>query len=163
MSGDARISIHRRGQAAVGVVTWLIATTVAVVAVGCGALAGAGVSRRRFSQIPGAFRCKLRLSTDPAARRRWPRRVTYAVWSHDVLVVSRGILVARTRPFPVRFAETSQEPADPREVRGLGRRPVQMALLLDGGALATLAAAAEASEPLAGPFVAAQVPLPDTR
>jgi hypothetical protein len=68
--------------AILGIPIWLIV----------GALGGALLARRRFQAQSGVFRLKQRA----AGQDKWPRRVVYGRMIHDVLVVNKGIALART-------------------------------------------------------------------
>lgn len=81
--------------AAIGVPIWLIV----------GVLAGAFVSRRRFTAQPGVFRMKLKA---PEAS-GWPRRIAYGRVVHDVLVTNVGLALMRTSVHAV--VDASESPA----------------------------------------------------
>ncbi len=68
--------------AVLGVPIWLVV----------GALAGALLSRRRFQAQPGVFRLKER----GAGQDKWPRRTAYGRVIHSVLIVNKGLALART-------------------------------------------------------------------
>lgn len=129
--------------ATLGVPIWLIV----------GALAGALLSRRAFKNAPGVFRAKLRVTRGAARglKPNWARMPAYAAWVHDVLIVQEGLALIRSKALPVSSAADikvmSQE-----AVKGLGDMPSVLTLLLDNGATVELAAPAEASELMVGPF-----------
>ena len=74
--------------AAVGVPLWILA----------GCLVGARWSRRRFKREPGAFAAKLRIASGEVdgLKQSWPHRAFVACWTHDVLVIHRGLALVRT-------------------------------------------------------------------
>jgi hypothetical protein len=114
-------------------------------------------ARHRTSSIRTSFRCKITVSpgaVDSAVR--WPRRVAYAVWVHDVLVEFSGFARTRTRTYAVHFAEGAVSAA-PRSVTGLGPSPVVLAMQLDDGSSALLAAERASGALVVGPFLAALV------
>ena len=68
--------------ALLGVPIWLVV----------GALAAALLSRRRFRAQPGVFRLKER----GPGQDKWPRRTAYGRVIHNVLVLNKGLALART-------------------------------------------------------------------
>jgi hypothetical protein len=131
----------------------LVAALIAL----AGALAWTMRARHRISSTRSAFRCKVAISaTGEAAGVRWPRRTAYAVWVHDVLVHFRGVTRTRTETFAVHFAEGAVTEA-PRPVKGLGPSPVVLAMHLDDGRYALLAAERSSGALVVGPFLAALV------
>ena len=114
-------------------------------------------ARRRTSSIRASFRCKIALPAGSAATAvQWPRRVAYAVWVHDVLVEFSGLTRTRTKTYAVHFAEGAVSAA-PRSVTGLGPSPVVLAMQLDDGSSALLAAERASGALVVGPFLAALV------
>jgi hypothetical protein len=116
-------------------------------------------NRRDFVAAPGVFRCNLRLRSNhlPGIAPTWARRRHHALWVHDVLIIRRGLLRPRLRYLPVRMAEGDLVALDPRRVRGLGRHPVSVIVLLDDNQAIELAAADRDRTLLVGPFVAIAV------
>jgi hypothetical protein len=90
--------------------------------------------------------------------RRWPRRPTWALWVHDVLLIHRGWLRPRVAAVPIRFPDDVMWQASPREVRGLGREPLLLPLRGDDDTLVEVAARGSDRQLLAGPFLAAAIP-----
>ena len=135
---------------------------IAVLATSAGCLLAAYVyfrhMRRRATTLGRAFRCKFIFvpEGDHSRQAYWPRRTSYAVWVHDVLVVFSGLGSTIVNPYAVHFAEgmfsSSQE-----KITGLGPSPLFMSLELDGGAMALLATSRASEELGAGPFLAALV------
>jgi len=121
--------------------------------------------RRDFVATPGVFRCQVRLRSDhlpgiSSNWARWPQHawcVQHALWVHDVLVVRRGLVRARLWHLPVRTAEGDLVEVCARRVRGLGRRPVSVTLLLDDRQEIELAAADRDRSLLVGPFIVVAV------
>jgi hypothetical protein len=68
---------------------------------------------------------------------RWPRTMRYGCWVHDVLLVRRGLTLAR-REAPAVSHVTG--PVVSMTVKGLGERPVWLRLHLDEWRLVDLAA-----------------------
>jgi len=136
------------------VVALVLLATVSVGLLGLFALQSR-TTRRRPASIPNAFRCKVTIaSSGTVVAYRWPRRVSYAVWVHDVLVVFDGFARTRVRPFAVHFVEGPVAPMI-HPTRGLSARPVVMSLELDDGRHALVAASRSAKVLMAGPFLAA--------
>ena len=115
-------------------------------------------ARRRTARMRSVFRCKVAVAARPGdVEMRWPRRIAYAVWVHDVLVLFEGIARTHAQLYAVHFAEGAVE-TSPRPVTGLGPWPVLLAMQLDDGRHALLAADRSAGALVAGPFLAALVP-----
>ena len=133
----------------------LSAALAVTVTVGAVAMARA---RRRTARLRNSFRCKVAVAARPGQlEMRWPRRTSYGVWVHDVLVLFDGVARAHAQPYAVHFAEGAVE-TSPRPVKGLGPWPVVLAMQLDDGRHALLAADRSAGALVAGPFLAALVP-----
>jgi hypothetical protein len=113
--------------------------------------------RYRVVNTAGIFRCKLRSSSWglDSLSRHWPRRVAYAVWVHDVLVVYRGLGLGRVLLLACRFAEDLDDA--PPSLRRLGPCPLVLRLRLDDGAIVEVAAPRRTCPELVGPYVAAQL------
>lgn len=101
--------------AALGVPLWLVV----------GMVAGTLYSRHRFGQIPGVFRCKVRLVTGTVGslKTRWGRVPAYGRWVHDVLLINQGLALIRVLPIPVAGVVTGPDKADPAEIKRLGPAP----------------------------------------
>ena len=131
--------------AALGIPLWMVV----------GLLLGTVLSRRAMKRTPGVFPAKLRAGpegVDPADR-KWPRRTSYAVWVHDVLVVHGGIALVRTHALPVAGVIGPCSPLQPGQVRGLGEHPLMTTIVLDDGAEMQLAAPDQARDAMVGPFL----------
>jgi hypothetical protein len=116
-------------------------------------------ARRDFVAASGTFRCKVR-SRSTAVHgipSTWARRPLHALWVHDVLVLRRGLVRPRVWYLPVRMADGDLVELNPRRVRGLGRRPVSVRVLLDDREEIELAAADRDRSLLVGPFIAVAV------
>jgi hypothetical protein len=131
--------------AALGIPLWMVA----------GALVTTLLSRRKFRQTPGAFPAKLRVVSGEVAglRSSFPRGQLAARWVHDVLVIHRGLALARSDALGVAQATRAPTTVGDDEVRGLGAEPKAMTLLLDSGASVELAAPANTADAMVGPFV----------
>ena len=142
-------------------VTWMVAVLVLSAALILTFLAAALVtlhSRRRTAHLRGSFRCKLAVAEKPGQlQMRWPRQTSQGLWVHDVLVLFSGVPRSHVQPYAVHFAEGAVE-ASPRPVKGLGPWPVVLAMQLDDGRHALLAADRSAGALVAGPFLAALGP-----
>jgi len=115
-------------------------------------------ARRRTSCLRNAFRCKIAVAASPGdAAVRWPRQTCYGLWVHDVLVLFSGVARTHAQPYAVHFAEGAVE-TSPVPVKGLGPWPVMLAMQLDDGRHALLAADRSAGALVAGPFLAALMP-----
>jgi hypothetical protein len=123
------------------------------------ALGRAVVLHRRLVSRLDVFRCKVRVESGTVTRlaRRWPHRACRAEWSHDVLLLHRGLGFAWTQPLDVHIAEDVIEPVRNTEKVGLGPGAVAFRLRLDDDAVIAVAAPAQAREKLAGPFLAIAV------
>ncbi|MGY1618224.1 hypothetical protein ACI797_15910 [Geodermatophilus sp. SYSU D00691] len=110
--------------------------------------------RHRTRQLPW-FRCRLR-ATSGRRSHRWQLRSTRAAWVADVLVVRTGVLRLWLTPLAVQPDPDSERRAlAPREVRGLGPRPVVLRLLVPGRGALDVAVAAVDAERVVGPFLTA--------
>lgn len=115
-------------------------------------------ARQRTARLRNSFRCKVAVAARPGELvLRWPRQIAYGLWVHDVLVLFDGLTRAHAHPYAVHFAEGAVE-TSPTPVKGLGPWPVVLALQLDDGRHALLAADRSAGALVAGPFLAALVP-----
>jgi len=111
--------------AALGIGVWMVA----------GALSATLWSRREFKRAPDVFAAKLRLVSGEVAglKASWPRRPSFARWVHDLLVIHRGLALVRSDALGVGQATGSLVAGDPEEIRRLGKEPVLLTLILDGG------------------------------
>src|SRR4051794_30830504 len=114
-------------------------------------------ARRSLSSMPQAFPCKIGIAPRGAAARnnRWPRRVSYATWVDNALVVADGLLRARVRMVNVRVAQGMVDQPAMGRPSGLGARPVYLSLQLDDGVQVVVAAPHGAESLVAGPYLAA--------
>ncbi|GAA2755589.1 hypothetical protein [Actinopolymorpha rutila] len=113
--------------------------------------------RRRIINASGVFRCKVRSTSwgVEALGYRWPRRTSYAVWAHDVLVVYRRFSLNEVLVLECRFAEDLE--VAPSTLRRLGPCPLLLRIRLDDGAMVEVAAPRRACSELVGPYIAAQL------
>jgi hypothetical protein len=130
--------------AALGIPIWLV----------LGALGATLLSRRSFKRRPGVFPAKLRVVSGEVAMLKdsWPRRLGYAWWVHDVLLVQHGVALVRTEAYPVAGLSASSTSEDTGEIRGLGDAPLLMTLELDSGSSIELAAPADVRHIAVGLF-----------
>lgn len=131
--------------AALGIPLWMVA----------GALVTTLWSRRRFMRAPGAFAAKLRVVSGDVAglKSSFPRSRLAARWVDDVLMVHRGVALARSDAFAVARATGSRTASGDGEVKGLGPDPLVLTLMLESGASVELATHADAADTMVGPFV----------
>ena len=87
----------------------------------------------RVKKQPGTFPLKVihETGSDSGEETKWPRRVNYAQWVHDVLIVRKGPGLMLTIPYGIKGVEGSPQDADPDEVKKLGDHPVVIRALLD--------------------------------
>ena len=116
-----------------------------------GGLLAALWNRRRVRRTPNAFPCRLRTSSADQGSGGWNRGTACGVWVHDVLMVSHGLGLARSRALPVHDVQGS---ATPVEVKLRGGPPVSIRLSLDDGSAVEVAAPASFAPLLSGPFLA---------
>jgi hypothetical protein len=136
-----------------GKVIWILLATLGVpVWLIVGALGGALWSRRTFRRAPGVFPCKTRLISGSEDSGNWPRATAYARWLHDVLLVHAGLALVRVRALPVAGVDAQITSAP--DVKLKGDHPVSIRLELDDGSVVEVAASKDASQTLAGPFLA---------
>jgi hypothetical protein len=118
----------------------------------CLALVGYVVwARWRVVRVPGAFACRVR-PPDPVGSRRWPRRSHRGRWVHDVLLVHRGVTLARTEALGV---ATVDGPVAGPVMRGSGESVVRLRLHLDDERKVDLVVHEDDVPPAFGPFVVA--------
>jgi hypothetical protein len=133
-----------------------VIAAVALAAVLLGALSVIG--RVRFARQPGAFRCRLGTPSCPgeSTGTRWRRRRTRARWVSDVLIVQSGLLRLGVAALPAHVAaHTSVRVLSHLEVRGLGRRPAALLLVLEDRTRLEVAVAGANRSLLVGPYLAA--------
>jgi hypothetical protein len=95
----------------------------------------------RVKKQPGSFPLKVSHETDPDSDEelKWPRRVSYAQWVHDVLILRKGPGLMLTIPYGIKGVEGSPQDADPEEVKGLGDHPIVIRVLLDDDSILMVA------------------------
>jgi hypothetical protein len=76
----------------------------------------------------------------------------FARWTHDVLLVNRGVALVRSDAFGVTRTSGPLTNGDPDAIRGLGTEPVLFTVVLDNGASVQIAAPADATAISVGPF-----------
>jgi hypothetical protein len=122
-------------------------------------------ARVRYARTLPSFRCRLGppVVRWRARRSRWRLRRSRAAWVDDVLLVRSGALGLWLTPLSVGVAEDVKLHAlGPRQVRGLGPRPVALRVTVRGGAELEIAVADESADRLVGPFLTAALSgLPD--
>ncbi|MDQ1633347.1 MAG: hypothetical protein QOJ32_156 [Frankiaceae bacterium] len=135
--------------ALLGVPIWLLV----------GGLGIALYNRRLQKRHPGAFPCKLRVRSGTVSGfgADWQRSPTYAHWVHDVLLVTSGVALVRTRALAVQSVTSPAPGQVPAELRKLGPDPVMLTLILDENAVVEVTAPTDAGELLVGPFLLADV------
>ena len=114
-----------------------------------GALAGAFASRRHFQRSPGVF--ALRMREVSADTQKWGGKA-HACWIHDVLLVNKGLALARTVPIAADSLVSAPEPADASTIKGLGDEPVAFVVDIDDGPRLEIAIAAELAPVATSPF-----------
>ncbi|MFL6241170.1 MAG: hypothetical protein ACJ735_16940 [Actinomycetes bacterium] len=128
--------------------TCVCAITAIAVAIGRG--------RHQLARRPGVFACHLHSVSQPRlVKRPWPSRWMYAEWTHDVLVIHRGLFVDRVLALPVRFPEGLVEAFAHGGLRT--RIGAALTLRLDDDSLVLLVAKHESRALLAGPFLTVAV------
>jgi len=119
-----------------------------------GWLAGALWHRQELKKLPGLFQAKVRLVSgnyrDMADD--FPFLPSQAVWAHDILMIERGLMLARNFHFPVADGVQPPEPADPKKIKRLGDSPVTLLFRLDNDAIIEVAVAGEDETFARGPF-----------
>jgi hypothetical protein len=135
---------------------WAVALLSAIVAVGAVLVVLQLVRTRRYDN---RFRCKIRVAGGwlPGYTSEWSKRTMRAGWARDVLIVFRGRVFVRAEGLPVARAEGRVRNAPRREVSRLGRNPILIDLILDGGVRLQVAAPASAQDLLCGPYLVAEV------
>lgn len=125
------------------------------------AVAASGWSRRRFKRHGDVFRCKIRACGNPSViwpRRghRWTRRLRWARWTGDVLLVRRGVLRHPIR-LPARVCGEGVYHLPSWEPKRCGRRPIAVEITVSDGSQLAVAAPETARFALVGPYLAAAV------
>ena len=82
----------------------------------------------------------------------YSRIAALAIWAHDILIIEKGLFLERNLHFPVADGIQPPQPADPKQVKGLGDKPVTMQFLLDNGAILEVAVPCETLTLAQGPF-----------
>jgi hypothetical protein len=82
----------------------------------------------------------------------YSRIAALAVWAHDILIIEKGLLLARNLHFPLAEGVQLVQPADPEQVKRLGEKPVTLQFRLDDGTIIAIAAAIEMATLAQGPF-----------
>jgi hypothetical protein len=82
----------------------------------------------------------------------YSRIAALAIWAHDILIIEKGLFLARNLHFAIADGIQPPQPADPKQVKGLGDKPVTMQFLLDNGAIIEVAAPGEILTLAQGPF-----------
>jgi hypothetical protein len=72
----------------------------------------------------------------------WFRRPVFARWVHNVVIVYRGLALARTNALGVAEASGPLTASESGEIQGVGPEPFTLTLVLDSGASLDLAAGA---------------------
>ena len=110
-----------------------------------GWLAGALWHRREIKKLPGLFKCKVRLlkGTYRYVDEEYSRIPLYGFWAHDILIVEKGMGLARNLHFPVKDGVQEGQTAVTNLVKGLGDNPVTVQFRLDNDAVIEVAAAGE--------------------
>jgi hypothetical protein len=128
--------------AVLGVDLWVIVALLAVV-----------LTRKRWvSRQPGAFKGAIRVTEGdvPGLKAKWRRG--YGRWARDILVWTKAPFLFRTELVLAEALAGQARDAKPGEVRRLGKHPVVVPLVVDGGARIEVAAPAPARERAPGPF-----------
>ena len=159
--GGAAVLAPRRGVGVAALVVAVVLLAMFALSLLCVLALQVSVTRHRPASLPNAFRCKVAIaSRGEIVSYAWPRRTSYAVWVHDVLVVFDGFGRTRIRPLAVHFADGPVAPMV-HPASGLSSRPVVMSLELDDGRHALVAASRSARALMAGPFLAALISTDD--
>ncbi len=128
--------------AVLGVDLWVIVALLAVV-----------LTRKRWvSRQPGAFKGAIRVTEGdvPGLKAKWKRG--YGRWVRDILVWTKAPFLFRTELVLAEALAGQARDAKPGEVRRLGKHPVVVPLVVDGGARIEVAVPAPARERAPGPF-----------
>jgi len=131
--------------AILGVPLWLILGWLA-----------AGLWHRHDVQknLPDVFKMKVRV-VDGTYRHlggKFPRTSAMAIWAHDIMILEKGLLLARNLHFAVTEGVQPPQPADPKQVNRLGDKPVTLQFRLDDGTIVEVAAPGESVGLAQGPF-----------
>lgn len=70
---------------------------------------------------------------------KWPRKVSYAQWVHDVLILRKGPGLMLTVPYGIKDVEGSAQTANPKHLKGLGKHPKIVRAVLDDGSILLVA------------------------
>lgn len=104
--------------------------------------------------LPNLFKMKVRVveGTYRHIDGKFSRTDALAIWAHDVLILEKGLLVARNIHFSVTDGVQPPQAADPKQVKHLGDNPVTMQFGLDDGTIIEIAASGENVELARGQF-----------
>jgi len=104
--------------------------------------------------LPGLFKMKVRVIEGSYRHidEKFSRTDALAIWAHDVLILEKGLLVARNLHFPVTEGVRPPQAADTKQVKHLGDNPLTMQFRLDDGTIIEIAASGENEELARGPF-----------
>jgi hypothetical protein len=111
------------------------------------------LTRRRWvSRQPGAFKGAIRVIEGdvPGLKAKWRRG--YGRWVRDILIWTKGPFFFRNELVPADALAGGARPAEPGEVRRLGKHPAVVPLAVDDGARIEVAASADGREQASGPF-----------
>jgi hypothetical protein len=128
--------------ATLGVPLWLVA----------GGLLGALRNRRRVRRTADTFPCKVRARSGHDGSEKWSRSTACGRWVHNVLLVHKGLALARIDALSVRDVQGPVTRLD--EFKFRGEDPVSIRLSLDDGSVIEIATATSSSSLLSGPFLA---------
>jgi len=131
--------------ALLGVPLWLILGWLA-----------AGVWHRHDVQknITDVFKLKVRV-VDGSYRHldsKFSRSAELGIWAHDIMILEKGLLLGRNLHFSVTECVQPPQPADPKQVKRLGDKPVTMQFRLDDGTIIEIVASGDDEELARGPF-----------
>jgi len=134
--------------AALGVPLWLVLGWLA-----------AGLWHRHDVEknLPGLFKMKARVveGTYRHLDGNFSRTAAIAIWAHDILIIEKGLLLARNLHFAVTEGVQPPQPADTKQVKGrLGDKPVTMQFRLDDDTIIEITAAGETVKLAQGSFFA---------
>jgi hypothetical protein len=107
------------------------------------------------NNLPNVFKMKVRVveGTYRHLDGNFSRTAEIAIWAHDILIIEKGLLLARNLHFTVADGLQPPQPADPDQVKKrLGDQPVTMQFKLDDGTIIEIAAAGETVKLAQGPF-----------
>ena len=118
------------------------------------------LSRKRWiSHHPGAFKGAIRIIDGevPGLGKKWKHG--YARWVRDILVWTKAPFLFRNELIPADSLIADPRPAEPGEVKRLGKHPTLQTVAVEGGARVLIASADGPARAL-GPFEALSDPGP---